>query len=171
MGDTGRALIDAVLGSWTKQRDYAARLVADLSDADMVSQPVPGVVMNHPAWVFSHLSLYPPTLSAIIRGAREGEFVDPITSPFGKDSRPAGDGDAYLPKAALMTQYFAGHDELAAVLEQVGTAGLTRAIPLARWEERFPLVADALVYLMLHHETVHLGQVSAWRRAGGRPAV
>jgi hypothetical protein len=171
MSNAATVLVSAILGSWAKQRDYAARLVADLSESDMVSQPVSGVVMNHPAWVFSHLSLYPPTLCAILRGAREGEFADPIKSPFGKDSKPVADAAAYLPKAALMAEYFAGHDELAGVLAGSDAAALARPIPLKRWEQRFPLVADGLVHLMLDHEAGHLGQISAWRRAGGRAAV
>ncbi|MBX3407047.1 MAG: DinB family protein [Phycisphaeraceae bacterium] len=166
-----RVLVGAILNSWAAQRDYAARLTADLSDADMRSQPVPGVVMNHPAWVFSHLSLYPPVLTAILRGANEGEFADPIKSPFGKDSRPVSDRAAYLPKQELLAAYFAGHDGLAQALEGADASALARPIPLKRWEKRFPLVADALVHLMLDHEAGHLGQVSAWRRAGGRAAV
>jgi len=171
MSNAATVLVSAILGSWAKQRDYAMRLVADLSDAEMVSQPVSGVVMNHPAWVFSHLTLYPPTLSAILRGAREGEFADPIKSPFGKDSKPVGDAAAYLPKAELIAKYLDGHDELAAILAMVNSAVLGQTIPLKRWEQRFPLVADALVHLMLDHEAGHLGQISAWRRAGGRAAV
>lgn len=171
MGNTTKVLVNAILGSWAMQRDYAARLTADLSEADMVSQPVPGVVMNHPAWVFSHLSLYPPTLVAMLRGAKEGEFADPIKSPYGKDSRPTGDAAAYRPKRELLAAYFAGHDELARELEGADPAVLARPIPLARWEKRFPCIADALVHLMLDHEAGHLGQVSAWRRAGGRAAV
>jgi hypothetical protein len=171
MSNAATVLVDAILGSWAKQRDYASRLVADLSDEDMVGQPVEGVVMNHPAWVFSHLSLYPPTLSAILRGAREGEFADPINSRFGKDSKPVADAAAYLPRGELLAGYFDGHDELAAVLGIVSSAVLSQPIPLKRWEQRFPLVADAVVHLMLDHESGHLGQVSAWRRAGGRKAV
>ena len=72
-----RVLIDAILRTWERQRDYAERLVADLSDADMVSQPVPGVIMNHPAWVYSHVGLYPPVLAAILR---EESFEDPAKS-------------------------------------------------------------------------------------------
>jgi len=171
MSSGAHVLVEAILGSWAKQRDYAARLVSDLSDADMVSQPIPGITMNHPAWVFSHLALYPPTLSAVLRGAREGEFADPIKSPFGKDSRPTADAAAYLPKAELMAQFFDGHDELAAVLTAVSGSAFAQPIPLKRWEQRFPRVADALIHLMLDHEAGHLGQISAWRRAGGRPVV
>lgn len=171
MGNTTKVLVNAILGSWAMQRDYAARLTADLSDADMTSQPVPGAVLNHPAWVFSHLSLYPPVLTAILRGAKEGEFADPIKSPYGKDSRPVADAAVYRPKRELLAAYFAGHDELARVLSETDASLLARPIPLARWQQRFPLVADALVHLMLDHEAGHLGQVSAWRRAGGRAAV
>jgi hypothetical protein len=162
------AMIDAILRTWSRQRDYAQRLVADLSDVDMVSQPVPGVVMNHPAWTFGHIGIYPPVLAAILDGR---SFEDPIKHRYGRDSRPVSDVRAYPPKAELMAEYFAGHDQLAAVLEGADPAVLSRPIPLARWKERFPFIADAVVHLMIDHESTHLGQVSAWRRAGGRPAV
>jgi len=161
-------IVDAILRTWERQRDYAARLVADLTDADMLSQPVPGVVMNHPAWVFSHIGLYPPVLSAILRGT---PFTDPITTPYGKDSKPLADPRAYAPKAQLMEQYFRGHDELAEALAEADPAVLAKPIPLARWQQRFPFIADAIVHLMIDHEMGHLGQVSAWRRAGKRPSV
>lgn len=163
-----RVLIDAILRTWARQRDYAQRLVADLSDADMVSQPVPGVVMNHPAWTFGHIGIYPPVLAAILEGR---PFEDPIHHRYGRDSRPLPDPAAYPPKAELMAAYLEGHDRLAAVLERTDPAVLAQPIPLERWKSRFPLIADAVVHLMIDHESTHLGQVSAWRRAGGRPSV
>jgi uncharacterized damage-inducible protein DinB len=56
-------------------------------------------------------------------------------------------------------------------LERIDPSRLAGAIPLERWKQRFPLIADAVVHLMIDHESTHLGQVSAWRRAGGRPSV
>lgn len=162
------ALIPAILRTWERQRDYAVRLVADLSDADMVLQPVAGVTMNHPAWTFGHIGIYPPVLAAILRGE---PFEDPIRHRYGRDSRPLSDPAAYPPKAQLMGEYLEGHDRLAAVLERADASVLDAPIPLARWKERFPFVADAIVHLMIDHESGHLGQVSAWRRAGGRPPV
>jgi hypothetical protein len=161
-------LLAAVLRSWAAQRDYAQRLVADLSDAEMASQPVRGVTMNHPAWTFGHLSAYPPVLAAILRGQ---PFEDPIRHRFGRDSRPVNDAAAYPPKAELMRDYLTGHDDLGGALAEVDAEVLARDIPLERWRQRFPRVADAVVHLMIDHESTHLGQVSAWRRAGGRPAV
>jgi hypothetical protein len=164
----GDVVIGAILRTWARQRDYAVRLVADLSDADMVSQPVPGVVMNHPAWVYSHIGIYPPVLAAILQGR---PFEDPIRHRYGRESRPESDVNAYPRKAQLMAEYLRGHDELADVLERTDPAVLARPIPLERWKERFPVIADAVVHLMIDHEAGHLGQVSAWRRAGGRRAV
>jgi len=164
----GDALIQAVLRTWDRQRDYAVRLVADLSDADMVSQPVAGVVMNHPAWVFGHIGIYPPVLAAVLKGE---PFEDPIRHRYGRESKPEADAAAYPAKAALMAGYLAGHDELARVLGAADPAVLSRPIPLARWKDRFPFIADAIIHLMIDHESGHLGQLSAWRRAGGRPAV
>ena len=124
--------------------------------------------MNHPAWTFGHIGIYPPVLAAILRGQ---SFEDPITHKYGRDSRPLSDPKAYPPKSELMAAYLAGHDDLAAALELADAAVLSRPIPMARWKERFPIVADAVVHLMIDHESTHLGQVSAWRRAGGRAAV
>lgn len=162
------ALVDAILRTWARQRDYAQRLVADLSDADMVSQPVAGVVMNHAAWTFGHIGIYPPVLAAILEGRA---FEDPIGHRFGRDSRPSSRLADYPSKAELMGAFFEGHDLLARVLERADPAVLSKPVPLARWKERYPLIADAVVHLMIDHESTHLGQVSAWRRAGGRGAV
>lgn len=161
-------LVDAILRTWERQKDYAQRLLADLSDADMVSQPVPGVTLNHPAWTISHLTVYSPVLAAILRGE---SFQDPIQSKYGRDSKPESDISAYPRKAALVAEYLRTHDELAATLRGVNPAVLDKPIPLERWRERFPFVADAIVHLMIDHESAHLGQISVWRRAGGRGRV
>lgn len=161
-------LIEGIVRTWERQKDYALRLLADLTDEEMVSQPVPGVVLNHPAWTFSHLSVYPPVLTAILRGET---FEDPIKSRYGRDSAPLADLNAYARKAELVDGYVRGHDKLGATLLATDPAVLERPIPLARWRERFPYVADAVVHLMIDHESAHLGQVSVWRRAGGRGRV
>jgi hypothetical protein len=161
-------MIVGILRSWQYQRDYAVKLVADLADADMTSQPVPGVVMNHPAWVYGHCGIYPPVLAAMLEGKA---FEDPIKHRYGRDSKPTSNRGDYPAKAEIVGSFLAGHDQLAAVLERVDLAVLARPIPLERWKQRFPTIADAVAHLMLEHEAGHLGQVSAWRRAGGRPAV
>jgi hypothetical protein len=162
------ALIAGILRSWQHQRDYAQRLLADLSDQDMVSQPVPGITLNHPAWTLGHLSPYPPVLAAILKGEA---FVDPLNSKYGRGTKPTSDPSAYPPKAELLAGFLSGHDLLARTLESTDPSVMANPIPLARWKDRFPRIGDAVLYLMLSHEGAHLGQISAWRRAGNRPAV
>jgi hypothetical protein len=48
---------------------------------------------------------------------------------------------------------------------------MKRAMPLERWKATFPKVGSILGYLMLVHESTHLGQISMWRRVQGLPAV
>lgn len=162
------AVIGAVLRAWAHQRDYAQRLVADLSEEEMVSQPAPGVVMNHPAWIIAHLSVYAGVLAAMLRGEA---FEDPIGHRYGRESRPVSDVNEYPRKEALLQEYFRGHDAAARALEGASREVLEGPPPLKRWEARWPRVADAAVHLMIAHESGHLGQLSAWRRAGGRGRV
>lgn len=134
----------------------------------MVAQPVPSVVMNHPAWILGHLSAYPPVLTTMLVRRTP---MDPKDHPFGKDSKPTGDLSVYGSKSAILDEYLRVHDELAVTMERVDAAVLDDPIGVPRWRERFPTVGHACVYLMTTHEATHLGQLSAWRRAGGRPSV
>jgi hypothetical protein len=160
--------IDTTIRAWHDMRDYAQRLVADLSDGDMVSQPVPGVVMNHPAWVLSHLNIYAPVLTAILRGR---PFEDPKTHRFGMGSKPLADAGAYLPRQRLIDEFVTGYDEAAEALKNLTERDLAAETPLERWRPRFPRIIDLPGQFFVKHNATHLGQISAWRRAGGRPAV
>ncbi|WP_419569571.1 hypothetical protein [Rheinheimera sp.] len=40
-----------------------------------------------------------------------------------------------------------------------------------RWAKQYPAVEFMLPDLLLHHESLHIGQISIWRRAAGLPAV
>lgn len=161
-------VVDWLVRSLAQERAYAVRLVDDLSDADMIAQPVPGVVMNHPAWILGHLSAYPPALAAMLRGQIA---PDPIVHPFGRESKPESDLSVYGSKEKIVGDYLGAHDELAHVLSRVDPVILDNAVSITRWQGRFPSVGAACFYLMTTHVATHLGQLSAWRRVGGRAAV
>lgn len=160
--------IDAISRAWEKQRDYAHRLLADIPESEMIAQPVPGVVLNHPAWTFSHLTVYPPVLNAMLRGE---PFVDPLHNKFGRNSAPENNADVYAKKEQLVAEYFRVHDVLADTMRRIDPTVMDRVVPLDRWKESFRHMADLVVHLMVDHESMHLGQVSVWRRAGGRARV
>ncbi|MDB4533814.1 DinB family protein [Vicingaceae bacterium] len=164
------AAIDGLIFGWKKNLDYGPKLVADLSDEQMIFQPAgpDNPPANHPAWVFSHLNAYLPVIAGIIKSV---EFEDPKNHRFGMLSRPENDLSVYDRKQDLVDQFVAGHDEVLQLLEKSSIDMLDQPVKLLRWEEIMPIAGIALPYLMLNHENGHLGQLSTWRRVQGMPSV
>ena len=158
--------IDGLLFAWNKNLIYGQKLVADLSEEQMAVQPASG--MNHPAWVLSHLNAYHPVIEHVIRGEL---FDDPKDHPFGMKSKPEADRSVYASKDELVKAFVAGHENVAATLGSSTDAIFDRPVVLERWVQFMPTAGIALPYLMLVHENTHFGQLSAWRRVQGLPAV
>ncbi|MBL8746680.1 MAG: DinB family protein [Phycisphaerae bacterium] len=161
-------LTHAILITWRRNGGYGRRLVEDLSRDQWLGQPVPGRVMNHPAWIVSHLNVYAPIASAMLR---RKPFADPFDARYGQQSKVSLDASEYRPGEELLAEYSRLHDEALAALEASDAEVLAEANPLDRWRAVHPTVGDMLVTLMVKHESGHLGQLSAWRRAMGLPPV
>ena len=161
-------LASAILHCFRRNGLYALRLVEDLTDAQMIAQPIAGRTLNHAAWVLSHVNIYNAMAASI---ARARPFTDPSDHPHGKKSKPLPDAAAYLPRAQLIAAYRDIHADAHAALEAATEAVLAQPNPLDRKRADHPTVGDMLVMLMVKHESVHLGQLSAWRRALGLPSV
>ena len=163
-------IIEGLLFAWKKNLDYAPKLVADLSDEQMVAQPARAgsAASNHPAWVFSHLNVYLPLMASIIKGEA---FEDPKGHQFGMTSKPEASRDLYASKDELIAEYIKGHEQVAELLGNADDSVFAKPVELPRWSAGMPTAGHALPYLMLNHENGHLGQVSAWRRIQGMPSV
>ncbi len=157
---------ESLLYSWGKNGDYASRLVADVPDDRMAHQPA--AAMNHPAWVLCHLNIYHPVIVALLRGQT---FDDPKGHQFGMQSKPVADGSVYPAKNELIGAFTRGHDEVAQALRAADPSALDADMSLERWKPVMPKVGIALGYLMFLHESIHLGQISVWRRVQGLPSV
>ncbi|MCC6322875.1 MAG: DinB family protein [Phycisphaerales bacterium] len=162
------ALAAAILITWKRNGAYALRLVGDLAAEQWTAQPVPGRTLNHPAWVFSHLNIYTPIAAALARGR---PFADPVDHPFGQKSEVSPDPRVYEPGPELAAAHRRLHDDAEAALATTTDAILSAPNPVERWRTMHPTVGDMLVTLMVKHESGHLGQISAWRRALGLPRV
>ncbi len=158
----------SILCAWQRQREYADRLTHDLTPEQVFTAPPGGAVMNHPAWILCHLSVYSPVLVEMLAG---GTPEDPLTHRYGKQSAPTLDLGDYPGWDQLRRDYFAGHDALAAALEAPRASVLESPPSIERFRGRWPRLSDVVVHLMLHHESVHLGQLSAWRRMCAFPSV
>ena len=172
-------LASAILITWRRNAAYAGRLVGDLSASQFVAQPVPnGVLINHPAWVLCHLSVYAPICAALAHGT---PFEDPLEHRYGQTSKVSGDPREYPGAPEIVREFERAHAEAERAVVEAGTASgagtdhaasvFARTNPLPRWRDAQPTVGDMLVTLMVKHESFHLGQLSAWRRAMGLASV
>ena len=157
-----------ILAEHAELRAYAGRLTADLSDADMLCQPIAGITLNHPALILCHLLAYAPVLEAILLGE---PVEDPISHRHGRGSTPQTDPAHYPPRVELIAEFDSSYARAAHAFERVSDHWLGTATPIPRWVERFPTIAHLPGQFLVKHFATHLGQLSAWRRAMGRPAV
>jgi hypothetical protein len=155
---------NAILITWRRDVAYALRLVGDLSDQQMIAQPVPGRAMNHPAWTLAHLSLYNDVIAKMLgrvpvrrsEGSSVRNEVVAAERSAGLPAARAGDGG--IQALARRRRARVGRMRSSVFAEDV---------PLERWRALHPKIADMTVMLMVKHESMHLGQLSAWRRAMG----
>jgi len=164
--------VEGILRSYAWNLRYAEALVADLPEGHWTRPGGPGLP-NHPAWTLGHLC----TGSALVA---EDLGAPPALPPGWRDlfqrrgpgdpRRPDPDPAAYPPGGDLLAELRRLH---AVVADAV------RAAPPARFdapeEWRFagdlPTAGDGLLFMLVTHEALHLGQLEAWRRAAGLPAA
>ena len=159
---------ESIVYAWDNQLRYALALLDDLSDEQMVLRP--GGNMNHPAWILGHISLYPPAVLRLLAG-------EPVADPkddelFGFAGRGPLDGmSAYGDKRTMVDRFATGHEQVAQALLAASPEQLLQPPTLQRWAREYPTVEFMLPDLLLYHESMHIGQISIWRRAAGLPGV
>jgi hypothetical protein len=158
----------SIVFAWDNGLAYALALLEDLTDDQMVLRP--GGNMNHPSWILGHMSIYYPVVPALLRGE---PFDDPADDPlFGFRGRgPLPDINVYGTKASQLRRLTEGHEAVAQALLAASSEQLNQRPSLPRWAEAYPTVEFMLPDLLLHHESLHIGQLSIWRRAAGLPAI
>ena len=144
---------------------YGDMLVADVSPEDFCRQPLPG--MNHPAWVFGHLAYASDRHGTLVgNDQRLGDWQ----GMFAKGSATSDDPANYPSKDELLAAWKAANSRLIAAVE--GASPERLATPNTYLPNGLlPTLGDFLAYSMTGHTSSHLGQVSAWRRADGRPPL
>lgn len=160
------SLVDALQFGWRLNIDQAEALLAGVP-ADRITDQTGGVV-NHPAWTLCHLNHYRPAILSLIRNQ---PVADPGRHPdaprYDEGSVPIDDPTAYPAQAELLAAYRDGCQRVADALAKMDPAHLALPPQLPRWAAAFGTTARALQYLMVVHESHHVGQVMAWRRASG----
>ena len=144
---------------------YGDDLMADVQDSELCRQPVAG--MNHPAWILGHLAVAADHHATYAGASPElGSWYERYD--FG--SELSGSPADYPGKEELLQAWHAANDRYIAAVSTADPrdlAGPTQG-PLARG---LPQVSDFLTFSMTAHTSLHLGQLSAWRRAMSKPRL
>lgn len=154
-------------------RGYAERLIKDISPEKFARFPVVNgkrLVINHPAFVFGHLALYPIQLAEMADISTRGMEI-PASYPdlfkMGVECFDDPAGAIYPKKEELVDRYFGSYDALVQALPLIKPDVLDKPLENPARRERFGTVGAFLVYLLLAHPQSHLGQISGWRRCVG----
>lgn len=144
---------------------YGDDLVKDVAPEDFCRQPLPG--MNHPAWIIGHLAVAADGHSYYAGGQPQ---LRQYRDTLGFNSTPSPDPADYPPKDELLTMWHAANERFIAAVLSADPQLLEKPTqgPL---QEPLPNTRDFLTFSMTSHTSLHLGQLSAWRRADGRPRL
>lgn len=151
---------------------YAHELVADLEENMMTKKPSKGFE-NHPAFTLGHLASAAALISKYLGG--NYNFDSEWESLF----RRKGPGDPKKPDTNIAK--YPKKEELLDVLtnQHKLVEGLISKLDIERFNEPtkwrfdsyFPTLGDLLFFMCITHESMHLGQLAAWRRAMGLPSA
>ena len=161
------AMLDHAFAVYRGNLAIAQMLVADVTDAQMVQPPLPR--MNHAAWILGHLTMPRLWLKEELQLAANVPAHWPEL--FMPGSTPVADAAKYPSKAELLAAPQETHVLLEAGLRKLPEAVWSQPQENERLRRLFPLKGDSLLGLITTHESFHIGQLSAWRRAMGmKPA-
>lgn len=150
--------------------DYAESLAKDIPAEKFGHMPHPS--MNHPAFNYGHLALYPDRLLAMI-GKPELARPKAGWEELFKAGVACVEQDGRYPGKQEIVDYFLDRyrtaaEAVAATPDEV----FFRPNPIeGRFKELLPTLGMVANFLLNSHVMMHLGQVSAWRRAVGLPSV
>lgn len=172
------AIGEIIAGSCDMGIGYAERLLADVKAEDFGKFARPGgevVFSNHPAFIYGHLSLYPErVLKQLDQDASSVAPTDEYQELFSPKATCQDDPDAtlYPAKDELVETMLSGYRKVSEVLRASDDELFTKQNPVeGRMRELFPTNGGALGFYVGGHVMMHIGQLSAWRRAMGLGAA
>ncbi|MCB9858537.1 MAG: DinB family protein [Phycisphaerales bacterium] len=151
---------------------YARQLVEDLTHEQMCSVPGPGHE-NHPAFTLGHLCTGADMTAEDVGMKRDlpAGWQDLFERRGPNDRRlPDAASADYPKKTELLAELERQHARIVDGLRRTTSErfGSLTKWRLGRW---LPTQLDALLFMCVSHESMHLGQLAAWRRAMGLPAA
>jgi len=161
------AIDSTVMHSFHFSVGFLKSLLEGIGDDKMTHQPNPG--MNHPAWITGHL-VTSMEFGAKLAGASY-KAPDGWGDLFGMKSTPSDDASKYPDMATLLAELDKAVAAVTPSLELITADALAAQMPDEGFRQMMPTVGDGLTFLINGHIAMHVGQLSAWRRACGMPPL
>jgi hypothetical protein len=142
---------------------YAKQILADIDDASMCQQPMG---LNHPAWLLLHLATAADYAASLLGGKgvcpsdwnEKADTKKPLTKQR----------EDYPSKDVLIKTLEQAFQNASDLFQQASDTFLSQPQKLGFFESELPTIADMATFLLIAHANIHLGQLSAWRRAMGK---
>lgn len=142
---------------------YGMQILADVEDAKMAERPND---LNPPAWLLMHLATAADYASQMLggKGVCPADWNDRADT-----KKPVSSNRADYPSRDELIRYFdSSYKNAANLLASASPEKLASPHNLGFFEKELPTVDDMAGFLLVSHLSIHLGQLSAWRRASGK---
>ncbi len=156
---------------------YAERLLAGIDPDQFASFARVGdqvIQSNHPAFICGHLSIYPANIIRDL-GSDAGAISpsDEFNRMFSHEAKciDGSGGAAYPPMGVITERFFASYRAALQAIETTSDAVFTRENPSEKMRTMFPTIGAMHAFYVGGHFMMHMGQLSAWRRAMGMEAA
>lgn len=157
---------------------YAERLLNDVNPQNYAKFASPGGVVvpsNHPAFLLGHLSIYSQRIMQHLKqplGPTEVPATYEALFKAGVECQNDPAGKIYPALDELKKHFFEGYRAAIAAVEAAPDEAFDPVNPVeGRAREMLPTIGAAINFYLIGHVQVHMGQISAWRRAMGMPAA
>jgi hypothetical protein len=164
--------IQAIVKQYDFNLAYAKALVQDVPESLMTHTPAAGLE-NYPAFTLGHLvsgsALLAEDLGLEINLPQAWVSLFVRKGP-GDPRKPDLDVSLYPTKLELLNALEEQHNLVKIKLNELNEEQLKESFKW-RFSDYFPSLKDLIVFMCVNHESMHLGQLAAWRRAMNLPSA
>ena len=156
-----------------RNKSYAEKLLQGIPAARYARKP-DAITVNHAAFTVGHLTIYFSRILTMVElDPAPAAFPDHYTELFkhGAPCHDDVDGTIYPPMQELNDAFFRCCNAALPRIAEVKDAVFAKPVADERMKTFFDTTGAAVNYLLVNHVSQHLGQLSAWRRCIGLPAV
>ena len=163
---------DILIKSYAFNLSYARELVADVDEQNMTKSPAIGLE-NHPAFTLGHLITAAALTSKYLGGPynlkRDWENIFRRIGP-GDPRFPESDHTLYPGKEELLEELEEQHKLVEKFIQDLDKSRFREPVTW-RFSKYMPMLGDLLYFMCITHESMHLGQLAAWRRSMELPSA